>query len=396
MSWFRSVTAVRQVLRGAVVLAVLQLGASAALSQTVCPTAEELDVLDLINQERAIAGLGPVTMDARLIDSARRHADDMEQGCFLSHTGSDGSTAASRMSDAGYPSPNNEAAGAGQTTPQGIVDGWMASTGHRAILLSPSSVHVGISHAVGPQRCDLQPYGVSIQPHWWNADFGTSSQPAVAACGGTNNAAPTVSVVSPAAGASVSGTVSVSVAATDDVGILAVTLWVDGALYGADTVAPYDFTWDTNAFQDGLHTLEAVAVDTDNVMGSSGYVGFDVSNQAPPADLAPPSVAITSPANGSSVSRTVQIAVQASDDVALDRIEVRLDGGALGSVACGGTSCAGTVSWNSRKAASGSHSISAQAFDKAGRVSSVVGISVTKSGGGSGGGGKGKKGRGKR
>jgi hypothetical protein len=319
----------------------------------------------------------------------------MRDGCFLSHTGSDGSSKNQRMLDAGYPDPGQEAVGAGQISPDQIVNAWMASSAHRGILLNANARHVGIGHAIGPDRCVLDPYGVAVQPQFWTADFGTANEPAQPACDAPDNAPPIATILSPSSGASVSGAVSVSVAAIDDVAVASVALWIDGTLHSTDTTAPYSFSWNTAAAPDGLHTLEAVAVDMEGAMGSSGYVVVDLSNQAPPSDLAPPSVAITSPADGSSVSRTVQIGVQASDDVALDRIEVRLDGAALGTVACSGVSCSGSVSWNARKAATGSHSVSAQAWDRAGRVSSVVSISVTKSGGSKRRGG-GKKGRGKR
>ncbi len=149
-----------------------------ARAQSACPTptAEEAEVVERINLERAGNGLSPVQIDGRLMAAAVRHSEDMRDGCFLSHTGSDGSTARSRMRDAGYPAGGSEAAGAGQTTPAQIVQGWMGSTPHRAILLNANARHVGVGHAVGPALCVLQPYGVTVQPHWWTADFGNASE----------------------------------------------------------------------------------------------------------------------------------------------------------------------------------------------------------------------------
>ena len=57
---------------------------------------------------------------------------------------------------------------------------------------------------------------------------------------------PTVSVTAPAAGSTVSGIVSVTASASDDVGVQSVQFKLDGANLGAaDTTAPYDFSWDT-------------------------------------------------------------------------------------------------------------------------------------------------------
>jgi hypothetical protein len=72
---------------------------------------------------------------------------------------------------------------------------------------------------------------------------------------------PTVSISSPAASASVSGVTSVTVAASDDVRIEKVDLWVDGRLIAIDRAAPYAFAWDTRTSSDGAHVIEARAYD---------------------------------------------------------------------------------------------------------------------------------------
>ncbi len=174
--------------RVAIALLGLALLAAPAQGQTPCPlpTNEELEVLDLINQQRAANNLAPVELDGRLMESAVRHSDDMRDGCFLSHTGSDGSSKNQRMLDAGYPNPGQEAVGAGQVSPSQIVSAWMASTPHRGILLNATARHVGIGHAIGPDLCVLDPYGVAVQPQFWTADFGKDAGPATppGSCGG--------------------------------------------------------------------------------------------------------------------------------------------------------------------------------------------------------------------
>ena len=58
--------------------------------------------------------------------------------------------------------------------------------------------------------------------------------------------APTVALTSPAAAARVSGTVTVTATAADDVGVAGVQFLLDGAPLGAeDTTAPYELAWDT-------------------------------------------------------------------------------------------------------------------------------------------------------
>ncbi len=74
---------------------------------------------------------------------------------------------------------------------------------------------------------------------------------------------PSVSIDSPAGGATVGGTVPVSITATDDQRVDKVDLWVDGTLTAIDLAAPYTFEWPTAGLADGAHTLEARAYDLD-------------------------------------------------------------------------------------------------------------------------------------
>ncbi|WP_249051820.1 PHB depolymerase family esterase [Cellulomonas fimi] len=72
--------------------------------------------------------------------------------------------------------------------------------------------------------------------------------------------APTVSVTSPADGATVTGDVDVTATASDDVGVTRVELLVDGVVRATDSTAPYAFTWDT-AGNGGTRTVAARAYD---------------------------------------------------------------------------------------------------------------------------------------
>jgi subtilisin family serine protease len=96
--------------------------------------------------------------------------------------------------------------------------------------------------------------------------------------GGGDTTAPTTSITSPANGATVSGTVTVSANASDNVGVSRVELFVDGALAGTDTTSPYSFSWNTAAVANGSHTLQTRAYDAAGNSGSSSAVGVTVSN----------------------------------------------------------------------------------------------------------------------
>jgi subtilisin family serine protease len=89
---------------------------------------------------------------------------------------------------------------------------------------------------------------------------------------------PSTSVTSPANGATVSGTVTVSADASDAVGVTRVELYVDGSLHSSDTSSPYSFAWNTTAASNGSHSLQTRAYDAAGNVGSSATVGVTVSN----------------------------------------------------------------------------------------------------------------------
>ncbi len=96
---------------------------------------------------------------------------------------------------------------------------------------------------------------------------------------------PTTSISSPANGATVSGTVTVSASASDNVGVSRVELFVDGSLHSTDTTSPYSFSWNTTAVSDGNHSLQTRAYDAAGNVGSSSTVSVTVSNTASGGEL---------------------------------------------------------------------------------------------------------------
>jgi poly(hydroxyalkanoate) depolymerase family esterase len=83
---------------------------------------------------------------------------------------------------------------------------------------------------------------------------------------------PYVAIVAPTDGATVSGAVTIVVAAGDDAGIAAVDVAVDGTQIGEATMAPYQVPW--NATATGKHTIVATARDT---AGMTGMAMADVT-----------------------------------------------------------------------------------------------------------------------
>lgn len=92
--------------------------------------------------------------------------------------------------------------------------------------------------------------------------------------------APTVSLTSPAAGATVSGTVTVSASAGDAVGISRVEFYLNSTLLSASNVAPFSYSWNTASVTNGSYALSARAYDASGNVGTSSQRTVTVSNAA--------------------------------------------------------------------------------------------------------------------
>ena len=182
--------------------------------------------------------------------------------------------------------------------------------------------------------------------------------------------APTVSITAPAAGATLSGTTTVTASASDNVGVAGVQFKLDGANIGAEvTSAPYQIPWNTVSTSNGSHSLTAVARDAAGNTTTSSAVSVTVSN-----DTTAPSVAITAPSAGSTVAATVAVTASASDNVAVAGVQFKLDGANLGAEV---TAAPYTVNWNTTLTANGAHSLTAVARDAAGNTTTSGAIAVT-------------------
>jgi subtilisin family serine protease len=177
---------------------------------------------------------------------------------------------------------------------------------------------------------------------------------------------PAVSFTSPAKGATVSRTITVQMSASDNIGVAAVTLSVDGLIVATLNCGPYTVTWDTTAVADGAHTLTAAARDAAG-NASNASVSVTVSNHA---DTTAPAVTILSPINGAKVSHTISVAVATSDNVKVTKVQLYVDN----KLAATSSTAPFAASWNVNKASAGQHLLQCYAYDAAGNVgySSVV------------------------
>ncbi|MEO8064437.1 MAG: Ig-like domain-containing protein, partial [Pseudomonadota bacterium] len=135
--------------------------------------------------------------------------------------------------------------------------------------------------------------------------------------------APVISLTAPAAGATVSGTATVSADATDNIGVVGVQFRLDGVSLGAeDTSAPYTRSWDSTTAINGTHSLSAIARDAAGNNTMSAAVTVTVSN----ADVIAPVVSLTAPAAGATVTGSATVSADATDNIGVVGVQFRLDG----------------------------------------------------------------------
>lgn len=182
--------------------------------------------------------------------------------------------------------------------------------------------------------------------------------------------APSVELTSPAAGV-VSGTVNVTAAATDDIGVAGVQFLLDGANLGTeDITSPYTISWNTETVSNGAHQLTAVARDAAGNTTTSAAVIVNVNNVP---DTEGPSVTLTSPVAGT-VNGLVSVSATASDNTSVAGVQFLLNGVNLGAE---DVIAPYSYSWNTVSTANGNYTLTARARDAAGNTSVSSAITVT-------------------
>lgn len=93
------------------------------------------------------------------------------------------------------------------------------------------------------------------------------------------------------------------------------------------------------------------------------------------ADTTDPTVSLTAPTNGATVSGTTSVTATASDDVAVSSVSFYVDGSSTAAATV--SSEPYSYSWNTTALSNGSHTISAQATDTSGNTSTFSTATVT-------------------
>jgi len=140
---------------------------------------------------------------------------------------------------------------------------------------------------------------------------------------------------------------------------------LDSALATSHSVALTGLSTNT------LYHYRVRSKNSSGVESISGDFAFQTSSVV---DTTPPSIAITAPANGVTVSGSVTVSANASDNVGVASVQFFLDGSNLGSLLIVSPY---SVAWNTATASNGAHTLTAQAKDAVGNVGNAVAVNVT-------------------
>jgi hypothetical protein len=184
---------------------------------------------------------------------------------------------------------------------------------------------------------------------------------------------PTVAITTPIDGASVVTTVGVVASASDNVGVVGVQFRLNGANFGTEiTAPPYTVTWNSTLSPNGPYTWTAVARDAAGNSTISTAINVTVNNLI---DTTPPTVSLTAPLNGATVSgATVTVSANASDNVGVLGVQFLVDGTPFGAE---DTAAPYSIAWDSTSVVNGVYTLSARARDAAGLQTTSAGIPVT-------------------
>lgn len=178
---------------------------------------------------------------------------------------------------------------------------------------------------------------------------------------------PSVTLTAPATGAYVSGTIELRATASDDEAVSTVEFFEGGTSLGAGTLSNgvWRRSWTPS---EGPHSVTAIATDSIGQTGSDTHA-FSVDNTTP-------TVSITSPADGATVTGTVTVTAQTSDANPIASVRFLSGGSVIGTDTSSGGGW--SIAWNTITESIGAHALTAVATDAAGNNGSApTAVNVT-------------------
>ena len=149
----------------------------------------------------------------------------------------------------------------------------------------------------------------------------------------------------------------------DGVGRALVETWeLTGMGHGVAMDAQFQFPGGTGSAACGAVGAYLNDVNLCSVYHQLQFFGITGGGGEPTGDTTPPTVNVTAPANGATVSGTVTVTADAADAVGVTRVEFLVNG----EVVSTDTQAPYAFAWNSAAVSNGRHTLGARAFDAAG------------------------------
>lgn len=143
-----------------------------AMARATVYNPETVRLIELVNSVRVRHGLNPLSAEARLMEAAQRHAEDLAWQASRAtlatygsgpHRGSDGSLPADRVRRVGYNySIVGENVAAGRQVPEFTVADWIESEGHFRTMTDRRVRQAGAGFSYNPRDAQFQYYWVLV------------------------------------------------------------------------------------------------------------------------------------------------------------------------------------------------------------------------------------------
>ncbi|MDD3168441.1 MAG: CAP domain-containing protein, partial [Eubacteriales bacterium] len=109
--------------------------------------AYEQQVADLVNKERAAAGLPALKVNTNLAGVAEKKAEDLRDKNYFDHNSPTYGSPFDMMKQFGIKySTAGENIAKGQRTPADVMNGWMNSPGHKANIMNANYTEIGVGY----------------------------------------------------------------------------------------------------------------------------------------------------------------------------------------------------------------------------------------------------------
>ena len=146
-----------------------------------------------------------------------------------------------------------------------------------------------------------------------------------------DNINPSGLIMYPYAGQIISGQQTISVLAEDNFGIDSVDFFINSVLVYSDFEEPYEYDWNTEfEFEDANHIIGSIITDLAGNQFEIPSISVFVNNI--PNDNVPPTISISNPVSGQTVSGSINFTVNVDDNVGIAQVEFFIDGYSLGVV----------------------------------------------------------------